>query len=459
MESTIRKALESVKADYADIRVERLWRSEVIYRGRNLESCEASTAVGGVARCLIGGGWGYAAFTGLDGLADQLERAARVARTVNERASGPLNLPPAPAVAASYDTPMVRDIRAVGLEAKRKTLHRYNALMLGVSPTVVQTIARYTDTYREVTFGSSEGSYITEGRPDVALSLSALAREKSGGIQRGLESHGWAAGFEAAEAREEFALAAARRAVALTKAKPVKGGKYTVIMDPRHAGVFIHEAFGHLCEADTLAKTPRLREILRPGRRFGSEELNVIDDGFMPGVRGNSPFDDEGTPRRRVYLIRNGVLEGFLHNRETAARMGAEPTGNARAVSFRDEPIVRMRNTYIDRGTATFDQMVRGVTSGVYACASFGGETEIEQFTFTAVCGYEIVNGRLGEMLKNVVLSGNVFETLANIEMVGDDLEVSGSAGGCGKDGQMPLPLTEGGPHIRVRDVIVGGAA
>jgi TldD protein len=258
---------------------------------------------------------------------------------------------------------------------------------------------------------------------------------------------------------EERAQTAAERAVKLLGAKPVKGGVYSTVLDPQLTGVFIHEAFGHLCEADFISKNPQLQETLRPGRRFGVDELNVVDDGYLPGLRGNYRYDDEGTPRRRTHLIKGGVLQGFLHSRETAARMDSEPTGNARAISYRFEPIVRMCNTYIDRGSASWADILDGIDCGIYACDMFGGNTWLEQFTFSAGYGYEIVNGEIGEMVRDIVLTGNIFETLKNIDRIGDDLKIISGAGGCGKGGQMPLPVTDGGPHIRIQNLTIGGRA
>jgi TldD protein len=116
-----------------------------------------------------------------------------------------------------------------------------------------------------------------------------------------------------------------------------------------------------------------------------------------------------------------------------------------------------MRNTFIEPGPYTFEEMLDGIEYGIYACGAFGGQTEFEQFTFSAAYGYEIVNGKIGEMVRDVVLTGNVFQTLKNIEMIGKDFEFKGSAGGCGKGGQWPLPVTHGAPHVRIRNVIVGG--
>ncbi len=460
MKDQLLKAVERSRADYTDIRVERTWNTRVLYRGRDLENLETASERGGIVRCLVGGGWGIAVFNDLEELEERVEDAYRIARVVSGEISEGVQLAPVQPLQDEVRVSLEKDPRQVSLQEKQALIRAYNEIMLKYSDKIVTTQSRLIDSFTETTFTNSEGSYIVEEMPNVMLMLMAVARDEKVGIQRGFDDVGAAAGFEAVENQESKAEVAAQRAVDLLAAKPVPGGVYTTILDQELTGVFIHEAFGHLCEADFIFKNPRLREVMSPGRKFGINELNAIEDGYLPGLQGNRKYDDEGTPRRRTYLIKDGILQGFLHNRETAARMGAEPTGNARAVSYRFQPIVRMRNTYIDRGETTFEQMLEGVDYGVYACRSFGGQTAIEQFTFGAAYAYEIVNGRIGEMLRDVVLTGNIFVTLKNIDMIGDDLMIMGSGlGGCGKGGQHPLMTTVGGPHIRIQNQTIGGQA
>ena len=459
MRDRILRALEHSGADYAEVRVEREWRTRVAYQGRDLENLEASTELGGIVRCLVGGGWGIAVFNSLDELEARLEEARRIAELVSSKISEKVELAPVEPVQDEVRVSLQKDPRSVSLQEKQALLQAYNDLMLGTSDKIVSTRARYTDSFKEVTIASSQGTFIVEERPDVTLMLGAMAREGDGNVQLASEGFGWAAGFEAVEGKQEKASIAAQRALDLLQAKPVTGGVYTAVLDHILAGVFIHEAFGHLCEADFISKNPTLQEVLKPGRKFGVDELNVVEEGYLPGLRGNFKYDDEGTPRTKTYLIRNGILQGFMHSRETAARMGAEPTGNARAISYRHEPIVRMRNTIIDQGTVPFDEMIKDIDHGIYACDAFGGQTELEQFTFSAGYAYEIVNGKIGEMLRDVVLTGNIFETLKNIDRIGNDLKIIGGSGGCGKGGQYPLPVTFGSPHIRIRNLTIGGRA
>jgi TldD protein len=183
----------------------------------------------------------------------------------------------------------------------------------------------------------------------------------------------------------------------------------------------------------------------------------VVDEGYIRGRRGNLPYDDEGVPRQKTYLIKNGKLNSFLHNRETAAKMNQEPTGNARAISYRHEPIVRMTNTYIEEGEKSFEELIGSIDRGIYAKDAYGGQTQLEQFTFSAGHGFVIEDGEIGPMVRDVVLTGNIFRSLENISGIGTDLDIIGSAGGCGKGGQMPLPVTDGSPHIRIEDVTIGG--
>jgi TldD protein len=251
--------------------------------------------------------------------------------------------------------------------------------------------------------------------------------------------------------------AAAERALALLAAPTVEGGTLPVVLDPRLAGVFVHEAFGHLSEADFVYENPEARAMMTLGRRFGSELVNIGDDGSAAGLRGTLPYDDEGTPTQRTPLVDHGVLVGRLHSRETAAAMGEAPTGNARAIDFRHPPIVRMTNTYIAGGSGTLDDLIRDIPLGVYAVDAVGGQTYLENFSFTAAHGYMIRGGKLAELVKDVTLAGNLFQSLAAIDALAGDFQWNQMGGGCGKGGQFPLPVTEGAPHVRFRELLVGG--
>jgi TldD protein len=199
-----------------------------------------------------------------------------------------------------------------------------------------------------------------------------------------------------------------------------------------------------------------MQEVMVLGRQFGQKHLNIVDGAAIPGLRGSFGYDDEGTPARRSDLIREGVLVGRLHSRETAAKLGEAPTGNARALDYRFPPIVRMTNTIIEPGDMSFDEMIADIKEGVYARNWYGGQTSMEMFTFSAGEAFMIRNGKVAELVRPVVLSGNVFTTLQHLDAVGNDLDIN-QGGGCGKGGQSPLPVSNGSPHIRIQHCLVGG--
>jgi TldD protein len=193
------------------------------------------------------------------------------------------------------------------------------------------------------------------------------------------------------------------------------------------------------------------------GKQFGGERLNIVDSAADPaGMRGSFKYDDEGTRSVKTYLIREGKLVGRLHSRETAAKMNESPTGNARAVSYRFPPIVRMTNTYIEPGSVSFNDIIADIKEGIYARKWYGGTTSMEMFTFSAGEAFMIRNGKIAELLRPVTLTGNVFNTLKNIDAIGNDLDFN-QGGGCGKGAQSPLPVSLRSPHIRIQRCLIGG--
>ena len=451
-------ALARSRADFTEIRVERTWSTAVTFRGRRLESATQSEDQGGFVRALTAGcGWGVASFTSLDRLDAMVARATELSRAIRlDQSTRPIRLAKVAPNQAEVAVDLDGDVRGVPLAEKKRLIEAYNGAMLAVSDRVVDTLATYRDEVSEYWYVNSEGTILHELRPEVTLSGTAVAR-RDGTIEKGLESIGLRRGWHSVQDRVAGFRRAAERAVRLLDAPMVKGGTYPVILDPELAGVFIHEAFGHLSEADFVYENPQAREMMTLGRRFGKPVLNVGDNGAAVGLRGTLPFDDEGTPTQDTILIKEGTLVGRLHSRETAAAMGERPTGNARAISFRHAPIVRMTNTYIGNGRGTFEDLIKDIPLGVYACSAFGGQTMLENFSFTAAYGHMIRDGRVAELVKDVVLAGNLFQTLDRIDRIAGDFRWNQMGGGCGKAGQYPLPVTEGAPHVRIEEALVGG--
>jgi TldD protein len=455
MQDIIKEALKSSRADYTEIRLEQKETTTVEYRGKNLETAQSTIDVGGIVRCLIKDrGWGIATFNNLADLKARVEQAYECARLAP--GEDPIQIAPIPAIQEHVVIEMKHDFRDISMAAKKALAERYNDILLGGSEKIVDSQTGYRDSYNHYIFANSEGAYIEEERPMVAIFSAAIARDGDN-VQQSFESRSNQAGFEYVQDLEELPRTAAQRAIDLLKADSVVGGQYPVICNQELAGVFIHEAFGHLSEADFVYENPKAREMMVLGRRFGQDILNVFDDGALPGQRGTHLYDDEGTPTRRNTLIKDGILVGRLHSRETAAKMGEQPTGNARAINYRHPPIVRMTNTAIEQGTTPFEEMLKDVKLGIYACDAYGGNTMLENFSFSSGYAYMIREGKIAEMVKDVILAGNLFTTLMNIDAIGNDFKWINGAGGCGKGNQFPLPVSFGSPHIRIQNVVIGG--
>jgi predicted Zn-dependent protease len=454
MQDRLKEALKAQDVEFADIRLEDKTNAWVNFRGPELDSIGSSRTVGGIVRALYKGGWGYATFNDLDDLPRRVREACETARLVGKDKT---YFTPVEPVVDVIHAALVKDFRQVSLAEKKALMEEYNRIILGYHKNIQTSNVRYADTFKTVWYANTEGTYIEEEKPDVNVMIVAVAREGDI-IQNVAKMDGGADGYQSVENLHEKAKAAAQKVVELLSAPPVTGGKYTVITDPVLTGVFTHEAFGHLSESDFVYENPRMQELMQLGKRFGSDGLNIIDDGTLPGGLGTHRYDYEGTPTRKNYLIKDGILVGRLHSRETASKMGEAVTGNARAVHYQHPPIVRMTNTYIEQGSANFEDMLKEIDLGVYALDIIGGQTAMEMFTFSAAYGYMIRKGKIAELVRDVTLTGNVFETLHNIDRIGNQVGwAPNGPGGCGKGNQNPLRVGLGGPHIRIQNCVIGG--
>jgi len=451
MRDQITEALKGHNADYIEIRIEEGEATRIQYRGRELEEIGRTCSLGGNVRALVKGGWGFISFNDINNLKEKVEKAVRQALLVG---SERILLAPIEPVVDIVRPEIKNDPSKVPLANKIRILDEYNEV-IWKTPKIQTSSTGYSDRYKKVIFASSEGSYIEQTKVDVMSRFNAVARD-GGNIQQSSLSLGSNGDYSYMETLHNDVAEMAKRSVELLSAPQIKGGEYTVICDPILAGVFAHEAFGHLSESDFVYENERMREIMVLGRKFGGKHLNIVDGAAVPGLRGSYKYDDEGTPATKTYLITEGVLTGRLHSRETAAKMGEAPTGNARALDYTFEPIVRMTNTYIEPMNTTFNDLISDIKEGIYAKSWYGGMTSMEMFTFSAGEAYMIRNGRIEELLRPVVLSGNLFSTLENIDAIGNDLEMN-QGGGCGKGGQMPLPVSNGSPHIRIQKCLLGG--
>ncbi len=449
------RALRRSTAEYCEVRIEETEETSVRFRGKDIELVAENVSVGGNVRALYRGGWGFVSFNRLDDLDRKVDEACAQAKILGEKLNKDIRLYPVDPVVDRIAGNFKREAFAVPLKEKIKLLEGYNLLILG-SPEITSSSVYYFDRHTHLHFANSEGTYIYQEKMDVGGALTAIATKDKLTTQESAR-FGSNQDYDVAVGLEEEVRDAAKAAREMLHAPVVEAGEYTVILDPDMAGLFVHEAFGHLSEADSLDEDERMKELLKIGTRYGSDELNIYDSGVEGPNRGESKYDDEGVPMQKTYLIKGGVVVGHLHCRESAAKMNESPTGNARAINYRFPPIVRMRTTCIAPGKATFDEMLKGISLGVYVRGGYGGQTNGEMFTFAASRAYMIRNGSIAEMVRDVNLTGNVFATLRSIDMIGNDFQFKNGPGGCGKGGQSPLPVAQGSPHIRIQKVVVGG--
>ena len=411
-------------------------------------------------RVLLDRAWGFACTDGRDRTRadDCLEAAMAMARASQQRVSdlGVVAeiVPVEDRVAAAFE----RDPRSVPLEQKMKLLSKHEqAAVAAGNGKLVNTTVGYGDGVERVVLCNTRGTLLE--MESVRCSMHAGMTAQEGDVrQSGHEHRAEQCGYELMErlTPEHVSVKAATRAVSLLEARRAPAGTFTAVFHPSITGLLTHEALGHNAEADhVLGETSILEGKL--GEKIASDCITIIDDGTIAGSWGSYPYDSEGTPSQRRVLIENGVLKGYMHSLETAAKMGVAPNGSARAQGFANRPAVRMSNTFIAPGTTSFEELLADIDVGVYLKAGQWGHVFCErgQYTCSAGEGYMIRDGQVAEHLRDVCISGMTLETLMNADSVSSDFEMD-MAGMCGKNGQ-GMHVSSGGPHVRVRDVVVGG--
>lgn len=435
-----------------EIRLEEIEDTSIAFQKDSLETLDKGVSAGGCVRVLFNGNWGFSSFNSVENLPDRVRQAVSMAKALGK---GNTKLTGQEPHVESIPISIKRDPREVPITDTVELVRKYNDIVLK-SEGITSTSSRYMHFHYKRAFANKSGCFIEQEKMRTTLVLAAMAIDPDGMMQDSREFTNSLTDYDVILDQEELAEKVAKRALEVANAPKVKAGTYTVIVDPELSGTFIHEAFGHLSEADFVYENPEWQKILTMGRKMGRPILNVTDGATVPDEGGTYKFDDEGTPASLTYLVRDGILNGRLHSRETAAALGEKATGNARALSYRHAPIVRMTNTTIEPGNSTFEEMISDIEYGIYAISPHGGQTSLEQFTFGADQGFEIINGKIGQRVRNVSISGNLFKTLENIDMISNDVKFL-SIGGCGKGSQSPLPVGLGGPHIRIQNCVVGG--
>jgi TldD protein len=444
-------------AEYAEARAETLLKTMLTLKEGRVEAAKQGVENGVALRVLVNGAWGFASAGSLNPeiLTSAVSEACKMAKAASLRLKNPIKLAKTPVVEDHVRIKPRKNPAEINMEDKIKTTLAINRNTLSYDNRVKTCTIDYLDLTGTSTFMNSDGTYIEQDKLYVWSRITATAAQK-GVFTFSREEIGSTAGYELFDEKTPELLGErlAKRATEQLNAKPPKGGSFPVVLGPNVVGVFVHEAFGHLAEADLALSGGVLAGNL--GKKIASDLVTFYDDGTISGAFGSFKYDDEGVRTQKTLLINDGVVAGLMHNLETAQKFNAEPTGNARAEDFRVEPIIRMRNTFMAPRDRSFEELIEDVTFGYYLKSFRGGQANVDgTFQVGIQEGYEIVKGEVGEPVRDASISGNTLETLFKVDAVGKDFELG--AGRCGK-GQTAF-ICDGGPHIRVKEVTVGGSA
>jgi len=447
-------------ASFADLRLIRSSSTSLLVQDGRADRLRVSEGLGVGVRVLVEGCWGFAASARTDrrGLLAAAEEAVAAARASVRHASERGVVASVEPVQAHEDVPCHEDPRRVPIAEKVRTcmtLERCARDKFG--SLLANTIVAYGDLVADELVANSLGACIRRHVVRTTLNTHITA-VSDGQRQRGAETRAALAGYELVRELEpeEFTLRAAQRAVDLLSARPAPAGVFPVVFHPSIAGLLTHEALGHNAEADGVWAGESILAG-RLGEEIAPPAVTIVDDPTLPGSYGSYRYDDEGTPAERTVIIDRGRLVNYLHSRQSAARLEHPCNGHARADGFSFPPIVRMSNTFLAPGENTFEELLQGIDRGIYLAQGHWGYVFVEkgQFTCHASVSRMIENGRLGELLRDVSVSGLTLEVLRDIDAVGSDFEML-MPGTCGKSGQ-GAPINAGGPHVRVRGLVVGG--
>jgi TldD protein len=434
------------KGFYGDVRIEHRSITRISHRmGKIMESLVRNTK-GAFVRLYDGKRWYYSSTNNIEHVQQEIEKLEEIA-TENEFI---LDDPIVKQFEVNKETHYIfaeDNIAKIPLEMKKELVESYFPIFQK-DPEIKMWSSRYVDRHSEYEFYSSLGANLRFDLQTCGIAYYFALADGSNVYQNGTDKGG---NFfhDLKNQEQEFSNYLKECIVYFKNAKAVVPGEYEVIFAPIASGVFAHESFGHKSEADLMMGDESALKEWAIGAHIGSDILSIVDEGDILSS-GYVPYDDEGTKTQKTYLIKNGILSGRLHEASTAAAFGEKTTGNARAINTEYEPIVRMRTTYIENGTSSFEDLVKSVKHGYYIKMISHG-SGMSQFTIAPTLSYEIVDGKITQPVKISVVTGNVFETLGLISGVGNDLEIlSFVMGGCGKMEQFPLSVGIGGPSIKV---------
>jgi len=442
--------------DFAEVYAEHRTHESVFMEEDIVKETSESVSLGVGIRVITGDQTGFGYTNDLS--PDRLRLAARSASAIAASAK--------PGRAADLRSPVpapspyrVRTLPASApLDDKMALVRAAYAAGQSADPAIRKVKAGFQSGLQRLLIANSEGLLAADERPMVKLTCVAIA-ERNGIREYGYSGGGGRVGLEhfaGTLTPEDIGREAAREALHLLDARPAPAGQMPVVLSPGHAGVLIHEAVGHLLEADFIRKKTSVFWN-KLGKKVGSPLVTIHDDPTIAAFRGSYGVDDEGTVPAKTTLIEGGVVRGLLQDRLSAGILKMPLTGHGRRQDYTDIPIPRMANTYIDPGETPPEDIIRSVKKGFYADRFSGGQVEDSgKFTFSVSSGWLIEDGRLTAPVKQATLIGSNLDILKRIELVGNDLGWSQQTGTCSKDGQ-DVPVMDGCPTLKISKMTVGG--
>ncbi|MFW9986450.1 MAG: TldD/PmbA family protein [Candidatus Odinarchaeota archaeon] len=414
-------------------------------------------------------GYSFTASEDQEDVYETVKRAYKMAKAASTAASLKLDFDERPAVKSRPSDTFTAKVhpRTQDLDFKMDLINRMVESAREVGKDIQNVTGRYGELFGKKIFTNSEGSDINWDFLVIDLPCRVTSKTSTGALVFGSERKAGTLGLEIYKQKgftpEEIGKAAGKYAAEQITAKACPAGKFTALTDNDLTGVLAHESFGHLSEADfvVMGMSPLVDKI---GSRLGTKHTTIIDGG-VPNITKHGglwiPYDDQGTKANMTTILDKGILRHYLQNRGTAKNLNQEPTSNCRAVHFGFIPIPRMTNTYFMPGDLTEEEALEQLGTGIYAIQTSGGQVEGDgSFLFKADRGYWVEQGKIQHPIREVSLSGNILQLLTQVEGATRDLLLWGTYfGGCGKDGQHPLPCGLGGPKLLIKDVTFGGQA
>ncbi len=455
MKKVLNAALEK-GGDYADLFFEHSYHNSVGLQDGAVNRASSSIDFGMGVRVLSGDRTGYAYVENIT--LDEMLKAARTAARIADGAAGkgPARLTEEPIVNNYYGVQTPWD--EVAVKEKTPYLQKLNDRVFALDKRVHKVSAWLGDITSHILFCNTEGQMYYDYRPMVTLGVTCIM-EDGGKIENSYASRAFRMGAEflTDDIINELAKEAVDKTSILFGAIKPKGGEMPVVMGAGGSGILLHEAIGHAFEADFNRKNISIFSD-KLGKKVCDANINVVDDGTIPFNRGSVNIDDEGVKGQKTYIVKDGILTSYLHDRISAKHYGVASTGNGRRESFRMMPIPRMRATYMEAGNVTEEDIISTVKKGIYASSFTNGQVQIGagDFTFFVKDGYLIENGKLTQPIKDINIIGNGPKALADITMVAGNYKMDNGTWTCGKDGQS-CPVTCGMPSALVSKLTVGG--